>query len=73
MIKEFEFDMAFSSFIDGAEYEKTEGVLFNLVLAAFTAGWMAAGGNKKTKSLVKSRYNNSDTGFKIPEKLRKVK
>jgi hypothetical protein len=70
MNKEFEFDEAFSSFIDGKEYDRTEDILFGLVLSAFKAGWKAAGGGKLPKPELISKYINEKYSFKIPEQLK---
>lgn len=37
-----ELEEAFSDFIDGEIYDKTEEALFELIRAAFLAGWNAA-------------------------------
>ena len=39
-----EFELAFSNFLDRREYDNAEAALFELVRAAFLAGWKAAGG-----------------------------
>ena len=41
-MNEFEFDQAFSEFLDDEQYEKTSDALFELIHAAFAAGWDAA-------------------------------
>ena len=41
-MNEIEFDQAFSEFLDDDQYEKTNDALFELIHAAFTAGWKAA-------------------------------
>ena len=38
------FEKAFSDFIDRREYDQAENALFEIVHAAFKAGWLAAGG-----------------------------
>ena len=38
------FEAAFSSFLDRHEYDDAESALFEIVRAAFLAGWRAAGG-----------------------------
>lgn len=38
------FESAFSSFLDRHEYDDAESALFDIVRAAFLAGWRAAGG-----------------------------
>lgn len=38
------FEAAFSSFLDRHEYDDAESALFDIVRAAFLAGWRAAGG-----------------------------
>lgn len=38
------FELAFSNFLDRREYDDAESALFELVRAAFLAGWKAAGG-----------------------------
>lgn len=42
---EVEFDKAFSEFLDDDQYEKVSDALFELIQAAFTAGWKAALGS----------------------------
>ena len=44
-MNEIEFDKAFSEFLDDEQYEKTDDALFELIQAAFTAGWKAALGS----------------------------
>ena len=39
-----EFEAAFSCFLERHEYDDAESVLFEIVRAAFLAGWRAAGG-----------------------------
>lgn len=39
------FESAFDQFIDRREYDQAENALFSIVRIAFTAGWLAAGGN----------------------------
>ncbi|HAN20657.1 MAG: hypothetical protein A2Y15_04425 [Clostridiales bacterium GWF2_36_10] len=69
MEKEFEFDNAFSTFIDGNEYEATEDKLFKLVLAAFKAGWVAAGGDNTEEQKPIARCIGADYYLK---KLNKI-
>ena len=38
------FESAFSNFLDRHEYDDAENALFEIVRAAFLAGWRAAGG-----------------------------
>ena len=38
------FEAVFSSFLDRHEYDDAESALFDIVRAAFLAGWRAAGG-----------------------------
>lgn len=38
------FEAAFSIFLDRHEYDDAESALFDIVRAAFLAGWRAAGG-----------------------------
>ena len=40
------FEAAFSSFLDRHEYDDAESALFEIVRAAFLAGWRAAGGEE---------------------------
>ena len=40
-----EFEAAFDAFLDRHEYDDAESALFAIVRAAFTAGWLAAGGD----------------------------
>lgn len=40
-----EFEAAFDAFLDRHEYDDAENALFAIVRAAFTAGWLAAGGD----------------------------
>ena len=44
-MNEIEFDKAFSDFLDDEKYEKVNDALFELIHAAFTAGWKAALGS----------------------------
>lgn len=44
-MNEIEFDQAFSEFLDDKQYEKVNDALFELIQAAFTAGWTAALGS----------------------------
>ena len=39
-----EFEKAFSEFLDRQAYDEAEAALFDVVRAAFLAGWKAAGG-----------------------------
>ena len=39
-----EFELAFSNFLEGEAYDNASQALFDLVRAAFEAGWKAAGG-----------------------------
>jgi hypothetical protein len=39
-----DFEAAFSDFLDCREYDGAEAALFDMVRAAFLAGWQAAGG-----------------------------
>ena len=41
-MNEIEFDKAFSEFLNDEQYEKTNNALFELIQAAFIAGWKAA-------------------------------
>lgn len=69
MNKDYEFDKAFSVFIDGEQYDRTEDMLFNLVFSAFKAGWEAAGGEDLTKRELISKYTNEKYRFRIPEQM----
>ena len=40
-----DFEAAFDAFLDRHEYDDAENALFAIVRAAFTAGWLAAGGD----------------------------
>ena len=40
------FEQAFGSFLDRQEYDQAEQALFDIVRAAFLAGWQAAGGKE---------------------------
>jgi len=40
-----DFEKAFSDFIDRREYDGAQSALFSIIRIAFTAGWLAAGGN----------------------------
>ncbi|PKM62503.1 MAG: hypothetical protein CVU97_05020 [Firmicutes bacterium HGW-Firmicutes-21] len=73
MKREHEFDKAFSSFVDGRKYEKTEEMLFGLVLSAFTAGWNAAGGEKLPKPALISKYFDAECYFKTPTHIKTKK
>ena len=44
MMMDNEFEAAFSAFLDRHEYDDAESALFEIVRAAFLAGWRAAGG-----------------------------
>lgn len=44
-MNEIEFDKALSGFLDDAQCEQVSETLFELVRAAFTAGWKAALGS----------------------------
>ena len=44
-MNEIEFDKALSEFLDDEEYERVNDALFELIQAAFTAGWKAALGS----------------------------
>ena len=70
MKREYDFDKAFSSFVDGKRYDKTEDMLFGLVLAAFTAGWNAAGGEKTPKPDAISKYQSAQRYFNVPKRLK---
>ena len=48
-MNEIEFDKAFSEFLDDKEYERVNDALFELILAAFAAGWKAAMGSDLKK------------------------
>ena len=44
-MNEIEFDKALSEFLDDEQHERTSEAVFQLVRAAFTAGWKAALGS----------------------------
>ena len=44
-MNEIEFDKAFSDFLDDEECEKVNEAMFQLIRAAFIAGWKAALGS----------------------------
>ena len=44
-MNEVEFDKAFSEFLDDEECEQVSEAVFQLIRAAFTAGWKAALGS----------------------------
>ena len=44
-MEKMDFEKAFGDFIDRREYDETESALFEMVRAAFKAGWKAAGGS----------------------------
>lgn len=73
MNRDYEFDKAFSAFIDGEKYDKTEDMLFNLVFSAFKAGWKAAGGENLLQPDLLSKYSNERYRFRIPEQLKDQK
>lgn len=50
-MNEIEFDKAFSEFLSDDQYERTNDALFELVKAAFTAGWKAALGSDIGKAM----------------------
>jgi len=41
----YDFEKAFSDFLDRREYDSAESALFSMARIAFTAGWLAACGN----------------------------
>ena len=43
-----EFEAAFDAFLEHQTYDSAETALFSVVRAAFTAGWLAAGGTDAT-------------------------
>ena len=45
MMNEIKFDKALSDFLDDEECEKISEAMFQLIQAAFTAGWTAALGS----------------------------
>ena len=48
-MNEIEFDKALSDFLDDEECEKINEAVFQLIRAAFTAGWKAALGSDLKK------------------------
>ena len=48
-MNKIEFDKALSDFLDDEEYEKVNEAMFQLIRAAFTAGWKAALGSDLKK------------------------
>ena len=38
------YEKSFSDFLERKEYDQAQNALFEIVRAAFTAGWLAAGG-----------------------------
>jgi len=51
-----DFEKAFSDFIDRREYDGAQSALFSMVRIAFTAGWLAAGGNPPKPQKVVELY-----------------
>lgn len=43
-MKSDDFEKAFNDFLERKEYDNAENALFGITRAAFTAGWLAAGG-----------------------------
>ena len=50
-MNEIEFDQALSEFLDDEQYERTNDALFELIHAAFAAGWKAALGSDIGKTM----------------------
>ena len=61
-----DFEISFSDFIDGAEYDRAESAVFSLVRMAFKAGWQAAGAElpnpAKVTQLLGTKYINAPNG-----------
>ena len=45
-----EFEIAFSNFLDCREYDDAQEYIFSIARAAFSAGWIAAGGEMPSQS-----------------------
>ncbi len=53
------FEKAFNDFLERKEYDTAENALFEIVRAAFTAGWQAAGGEPlKPQKLFELMHKN---------------
>lgn len=50
-----EFELTFSDFLDRREYDEAEEALYTLVRTAFSAGWIAAGGNAPPPAVLPGR------------------
>ena len=56
------FEKAFNDFLERKEYDEAENALFAVVRAAFTAGWLAAGGEAlKPQKLFELLQRNTRT------------
>ncbi len=56
------FEKAFNDFLERKEYDEAENALFEIVRAAFMAGWLAAGGEPlKPQKLFELMHKNIKT------------
>lgn len=64
MKPKIDFEQSFDAFLDRWEYDEAACALFDVVRAAYKAGWMAAGGSppasKKVVQLVVTRKSDSE-------------
>ena len=47
-----DFEAAFSQFLERREYDEAENYLFSMMRQAFSAGWLAAGGEPPQKERI---------------------
>lgn len=47
-----DFEAAFSDFLETREHDQVEDVLFTAMRRAFTAGWLAAGGDPPSEAKI---------------------
>ncbi|MBP8639278.1 MAG: hypothetical protein KBI01_00040 [Oscillospiraceae bacterium] len=59
-MKSDNFEKAFNDFLERKEYDEAEAALFLITRAAFTAGWLAAGGKAlKPQTLFELMLDNN--------------
>ena len=51
-MKSDDFERAYNDFLERKEYDEAENALFEVVRAAFNAGWLAAGGEPLKPEIV---------------------
>jgi hypothetical protein len=56
-----DFEASFGDFIERREYDKAESALFSMIRIAFTAGWLAAGGNPPKPQKIVELYRPART------------